>query len=220
MNLIEKIEEMIEVINQHSIQNADDIEIDSRVLDSMRQILRHEFIENSPYEDAPEPIGFGQTISQPFIVAYMTDKLDVQPSHKVLEIGTGSGYQAAVLSRLCSEIYTVERIQGLVQQTESILKGYDNIKTKVGNGYDGWEDNAPYDRIMVTAMSDSIPLKLVDQLKYEGKMIIPIKHKFPWGWGFNGRLCLVIRTGTNHMLAPTYDKKSLIRVQFVPLVRD
>ena len=103
---------------------------------------------------------------------------------------------------------------------ESILKGYDNIKTKVGNGYDGWEDNAPYDRIMVTAMSDSIPLKLVDQLKYEGKMIIPIKHKFLWGWGFNGRLCLVIRTGTNHMLAPTYDKKSLIRVQFVPLVRD
>ena len=198
------IEEMIEVVNKHSVQYAGNKEIDSRVLDSMRHILRHEFVENFAYEDRPLRIGFGQTISQPFIVAYMTDKLDVQPLHKVLEIGTGSGYQAAILSRLCSEVYTVERIEGLVKQTQPKLKEYDNIKTKVGDGYDGWEDNAPYDRIMVTAMSDLIPIKLVDQLKNGGKMIIP----------FDGILNLITKTDTN------YDKESLIGVRFVPLVRD
>ena len=169
--------QMLEDISRHS-QRADGKEIDDKVLSAMDRIPRHKFIEHSPksieclpidYADRPRPIGFGQTISQPFVVAYMTDKLDVQDSHRVLEIGTGSGYQAAVLSQLCSKVFTVERIEPLLQKTLPILSEYENIVGKLGDGHDGWQENAPYDRIMVTAMADSIPLKLVNQLEVSGK---------------------------------------------------
>ena len=204
--------QMLEDISLHS-QRADGREIDSRVLSVMDRIPRHKFVEHSPksveclpidYADRARPIGFGQTISQPFIVAYMTDKLDIQESHRVLEIGTGSGYQAAVLSQLCSKVFTVERIEPLLSKTLPILSEYTNVVGKLGDGHNGWQENAPYDRIMVTAMSNSLPLGLVKQLKVTGKMILPL----------NGHLCLVTKTGPR----PTFETEALIRVSFVPLV--
>ena len=197
-----QIEEMIKTINAHAISYAGGKEIDYRVQKAMRMIPRHNFVPHFPYEDRPVPIGHQQTISQPFIVAYMTDMLDISPLHTVLEIGTGSGYQAAVLSEVALKVYTVERIKALAKQTKILLEHYSNVHMKVGNGYKGWEKNAPYDRIIVTAMPDYIPISLVNQLKDGGKMIIPVK----------GNLILVTKTGK------TYTEKSLIGVRFVPLV--
>ena len=207
---------MLEDISRHS-QRAEGKEIDERVLSAMDRIPRHKFIEHSPksveclpidYADRPRPIGFGQTISQPFIVAYMTDKLDVQDSHRVLEIGTGSGYQAAVLSQLCSKVFTVERIEPLLQKTLPILSEYTNVVGKLGDGHDGWQENAPYDRIMVTAMAESIPLKLVNQLEVSGKMILPMSSMA----STSGNLFLLTKTET------WFTKEQLIGVNFVPLV--
>ena len=197
-----QIEEMIKTINAHAISYAGGKEIDYRVQKAMRMIPRHNFVPHYPYEDRPVPIGHGQTISQPFIVAYMTDMLDISPLHTVLEIGTGSGYQAAVLSEVALKVYTVERIKALADQTKILLEHYSNVHMKIGNGYKGWEKNAPYDRIIVTAMPNYIPQSLVDQLKDGGKMIIPVK----------GNLILVTKTGK------TYTEKSLIGVRFVPLI--
>ena len=184
-----------------------DKDISDRTLWAMSQVKRHKFIKDkdSAYLDTPLPIGFGQTISQPFIVAYMTDKLNINPLDKVLEIGTGSGYQAAVLAELTNEVYSVERIFKLSQKTEKLLRqlGYVNIKLKVGDGYKGWKENAPYDRIIVTAMSNEIPQELIKQLNVGGKMIIPYK----------GKLELITKTKTS------YDQESLIGVVFVPLVK-
>ena len=208
--------QMLEDISLHS-QRADGREIDERVLSVMDRIPRHKFVEHSPksveclpidYADRPRPIGFGQTISQPFIVAYMTDKLDIQESHRVLEIGTGSGYQAAVLSQLCSKVFTVERIEPLLRKTLPILSEYTNVVGKLGDGHDGWQENAPYDRIMVTAMADSIPLKLVNQLEVSGKMILPLSSMA----STSGNLFLLTKTET------WFTKEQLIGVNFVPLV--
>ena len=198
-----QIEEMIKTINAHATSYAGGKEIDYRVIKAMRMIPRHNFVPHYPYEDRPVPIGHGQTISQPFIVAYMTDMLDISPLHTVLEIGTGSGYQAAVLSEVALKVYTVERIKALADQTKILLEHYSNVHMKIGNGYKGWEKNAPYDRIIVTAMPDYIPKSLVNQLKEGGKMIIPVR----------GNLILVTKTGK------TYTEKSLIGVRFVPLVK-
>ena len=230
--LRESIDKMIDTINLHAINYHNGKEISSKVIDAIRQVSRHKFIKTFSYEDRPVPIGYDQTISQPFIVAYMTDMLDIEPSHKVLEIGTGSGYQAAIISKLCKEVYTVERIKELVEQTKPLLTEYKNIKTNTGNGYDGWEDHAPYDRIMVTAMAKKIPQELVNQLVYNGKMIIPVK----------GQLIKITKTGEERMcecgmsadmpycddthlgsgiepsITSEYTEKSLIGVRFVPLV--
>ena len=202
-NYNQQIEEMINTCNHHARSYNDGKEIDYRVQKAMRMIPRHNFVPHFPYEDRPVPIGHGQTISQPFIVAYMTDMLDISPLHTVLEIGTGSGYQAAVLSEVALRVYTVERIKALADQTKILLEHYSNVHMKVGNGYKGWKENAPYDRIIVTAMPNYIPQSLVDQLKDGGKMIIPVK----------GNLILVTKTGK------TYTEKSLIGVRFVPLVK-
>jgi protein-L-isoaspartate(D-aspartate) O-methyltransferase len=199
----QEIEEMIRVCNLHATSYAGGREIDYRVQKAMRMVPRHNFVPHFPYEDRPVPIGHQQTISQPFIVAYMTDMLDISPLHTVLEIGTGSGYQAAVLSEVALKVYTVERIKALADQTKILLQHYSNVHMKVGNGYNGWEKNAPYDRIIVTAMPDYIPMSLVNQLKDGGKMIIPVK----------GNLILVTKTGK------TYTEKTLIGVRFVPLVK-
>ena len=201
-NYKQQIEKMIEVCNLHAKSYRGGKEIDYKVQKAMRTIPRHNFVPHFPYEDRPVPIGHKQTISQPFIVAYMTDMLDVSPLHTVLEIGTGSGYQAAVLSEVALKVYTVERIKALAKQTKILLDHYSNVHMKVGNGFKGWKENGPYDRIMVTAMPDKIPETLVDQLKDGGKMIIPVK----------GDLILVTKTGK------TYTQKSLIGVRFVPLV--
>ena len=183
-----------------------DESISDRTLWVMQQVPRHKFVKDiDSYADNPLQIGYGQTISQPYIVAYMTDKLNINPLDKVLEIGTGSGYQAAVLAEMAHEIYSVERIFKLSQRTQKILEklGYGHIQLKVGDGYKGWKENAPYDRIIVTAMSQEIPQGLVDQLNVGGKMIIP--HR--------GKLKLITKTKTS------YDTESLIGVVFVPLVK-
>ena len=227
-----EMNKMIHTINTHAINYRGGEKIDPRVLDAVRQVPRHKFISMHSYEDMPCPIGHGQTISQPFIVAYMTDMLKIEPSHKVLEIGTGSGYQAAIISKLCKEVYTVERIKELVEQTKPLLTEYKNIKTNTSNGYNGWEDHAPYDRIMVTAMAKKVPLELVNQLKKDGKIIIPVK----------GQLIKVTKTGEERMcecgmsadmpycddthlgsgiepsVTSEYTEKSLIGVRFVPLI--
>ena len=203
-NYNQQIEEMIKVCNLHARSYNSGKEIDYRVQKAMRMIPRHNFVPHYPYEDRPVPIGHGQTISQPFIVAYMTDILDISPLHTVLEIGTGSGYQAAVLSEVALKVFTVERIKALADQTKILLEHYSNVHMKVGNGYKGWKENAPYDRIIVTAMPDYIPKSLVNQLKEGGKMIIPVR----------GNLILVTKTGK------TYTEKSLIGVRFVPLVNE
>ena len=201
-NYKQQIEEMIKVCNLHATSYGGGKEINYRVQKAMRMIPRHNFVPHYPYEDRPIPIGHGQTISQPFIVAYMTDMLDISPLHTVLEIGTGSGYQAAVLSEVALKVFTVERIKALADQTKILLEHYSNVHMKIGNGYKGWKKNAPYDRIIVTAMPDYIPKLLINQLKDGGKMIIPVR----------GNLILVTKTGK------TYTEKPLIGVRFVPLV--
>jgi protein-L-isoaspartate(D-aspartate) O-methyltransferase len=151
-----------------------------RVLDAMRKVPRHEFVPESmrlgAYDDTPLPIGYNQTISQPYIVAYMTEALDLQPAHKVLEIGTGSGYQAAVLGELVTDVYTIEIVEPLAASARQTLKrlGYANVHVRTGNGYLGWPEQAPFDRVMVTAAPDTVPPALVKQLKVGGLMAIPV----------------------------------------------
>jgi protein-L-isoaspartate(D-aspartate) O-methyltransferase len=153
---------------------------DRRVLDAMRRVPRHLFVPEplraDAYGDFPLPIGHSQTISQPYIVAFMTQALEVQPTDRVLEIGTGSGYQAAVLAELAATVYTIEIVEPLAAQATATLAqlGYRNIHVRAGNGYLGWPDEAPFDRIMVTAAPDEVPPALVEQLKVGGLMAIPV----------------------------------------------
>jgi protein-L-isoaspartate(D-aspartate) O-methyltransferase len=153
---------------------------DARVLDAMLTVPRHLFVPEpqraQAYGDYPLPIGHGQTISQPYIVAFMTQALNVRPGDRVLEIGTGSGYQAAVLSALATTVYTMEIVAPLAERARETLKslGYRNIQVRTGNGYLGWPEHAPYDRIMVTAAPDEVPAALVQQLKIGGVMAIPV----------------------------------------------
>jgi protein-L-isoaspartate(D-aspartate) O-methyltransferase len=153
---------------------------DARVLEAMRTVPRHRFMPESErsraYVDSPAPIGYGQTISQPYIVAFMTDALRVSPDHRVLEIGTGSGYQAAILGKLVKEVYTMEIVAPLAERAAATLKelGHSNVHVRTGNGYLGWSEHAPYDRIMVTAAPEEVPPALVEQLKVGGLMAIPV----------------------------------------------
>jgi protein-L-isoaspartate(D-aspartate) O-methyltransferase len=155
-----------------------------RVLQAMKTVPRHKFVirfrRKYAYYDGALEIGYGQTISPPFIVAYMTQSLDPQPDDKVLEIGTGSGYQAAVLGEICKEVYSIEIIEPLGKQAAERLKklGYDNIKTKVGDGYLGWPEHAPFDKIIVTCSPEKIPQPLKDQLAEGGRMIIPVGERY------------------------------------------
>ena len=152
----------------------------ARVLDAMLTVPRHVFVPEpqraGAYDDSPLPIGHGQTISQPYIVAFMTEALDLAPGHRVLEIGTGSGYQAAVLGTLAKEVYTIEIVPPLAERARETLSslGYRNIQVRTGNGYLGWPEHAPYDRIMVTAAPDDVPPALLEQLKVGGVMAIPV----------------------------------------------
>jgi protein-L-isoaspartate(D-aspartate) O-methyltransferase len=156
----------------------------TRVLDSLRVTPRHEFVNfrdrQFAYYDMALPIGEGQTISPPFIVAYMTEQLDPQPSDKVLEIGTGSGYQAAVLSPLVAEVYSIEIVEPLGRQAARVLQRlhYKNVFTKVGDGYQGWPEKAPFDKIIVTCSPEKVPQPLVDQLKEGGRIIVPLGERY------------------------------------------
>lgn len=157
---------------------------DSRVLEAMRQVPRHRFVpervRSGSYGDHPLPIGHDQTISQPYIVAFMSQALEVEPTHKVLEIGTGSGYQAAILGELAREVYTIEIVTPLAERAKALLAelGYRNVHVRAGNGYLGWPERAPFDRIMVTAAPDQVPPALVEQLKVGGLMAIPVGRTF------------------------------------------
>jgi protein-L-isoaspartate(D-aspartate) O-methyltransferase len=151
-----------------------------RVLAAVRKVPREEFVPEqfraASYADQPLPIGYDQTISQPFIVAFMTEELRPQPQDRVLEIGTGSGYQAAILAELVAEVYSIEIIEPLAKTAEATLQrlGYQNVHVKVGDGYKGWPERAPFDAVIVTCAPDHIPQPLVDQLKDHGRMIIPV----------------------------------------------
>jgi protein-L-isoaspartate(D-aspartate) O-methyltransferase len=157
---------------------------DPRVLDSMRKTQRHRFVPAelvaNAYEDRPLPIGYGQTISQPYIVAKMTELLEPKADHRVLEIGTGSGYQAAVLSPLVAHVYSIEIIEPLGAAARRRLDtlGYKNVEVRVGDGYFGWPEKGPFDSIVVTAAANHIPPPLVEQLKPGGRMVIPVGNPF------------------------------------------
>ena len=154
------------------------------VLDAMLKVPRHKFVPSSQrhlaYQNRPLSIGHGQTISQPFIVGYMTEAASIAPGEKVLEIGTGSGYQAAVLAELAKDVYTIEIIPELAEGARTVLRelGYKNVHVKTGNGYEGWTEHAPFDAIVVTAAPDEVPQALVDQLAVRGKMVIPVGTTF------------------------------------------
>jgi protein-L-isoaspartate(D-aspartate) O-methyltransferase len=153
---------------------------DPRVLSAMLKVERHRFVPeeylNSAYSDQPLPIGEGQTISQPYIVALMTELLELKGDEKVLEIGTGSGYQAAILAELAKEVYSIEIIESLASSAEKRLRqlGYQNIHVKAGDGYLGWPEMAPFDAIIVTAAPDHIPKPLIEQIKEGGRMVVPV----------------------------------------------
>jgi protein-L-isoaspartate(D-aspartate) O-methyltransferase len=182
------------------------------VLAAMGSVPRHIFVPTdqtgSAYDDRPLPIGEGQTISQPYIVALMTDLLALKPADRVLEIGTGSGYQAAVLAALGSEVYTIEIKKALHARTDKILKQYDykNIKTRHGDGYYGWEEAAPFDAIMITAAVDHIPPPLITQLKEGGRLVLPLGSPF----GYQN-LVLVTKRGGE------LEVRQITGVLFVPL---
>jgi protein-L-isoaspartate(D-aspartate) O-methyltransferase len=185
---------------------------DRRVLDAVRKVPRHEFVPpellDAAYDDSPLPIGFGQTISQPYIVAYMSELLQIEPHHRVLEIGTGSGYQAAVLGELAKEVYTIEIVSELGERARRTLEalGYRNIRVRVGDGYLGWPEQAPFDRIMVTAAPDHVPPPLVEQLAVGGRLVLPVGRFDQW---------IRILTRTPQRIV----EETTIPVRFVPLVR-
>ena len=187
---------------------------DKNTLDAMKTVERHLFVpakyKSSAYDDRPLPIGYGQTISQPYIVAYMTELLNVGPGDTVLEIGTGSGYQAAVLSEIVSRVYTIEIVEKLGISAKERLKTlkYDNVEVKVDDGYYGWEEHGPFDGIVVTAASEYIPPPLIDQLKDGGKMIIPV------GSPFTVQILMMITKNGEEITT-----NSLIPVRFVPFTR-
>jgi protein-L-isoaspartate(D-aspartate) O-methyltransferase len=151
-----------------------------RVLAAMGKVPRHEFVppdvRRAAYSDGPLPIGYGQTISQPFVVAFMTEQLDPKPNDRVLEVGTGSGYQAAILAELVRDVYTIEIVEPLAKRAQSDLTrlGYKNVHVRAGDGYRGWPEAAPFDAIIVTCAPENVPQPLVEQLKDGGRMIIPV----------------------------------------------
>lgn len=186
---------------------------DKRLLDALRKVERHRFVsaylQYLAYEDYPLPIGQGQTISQPYIVAIMTELLALDGDEKVLEIGTGSGYQAAILAELAGQVYTVEILPALAKHAQELLineLGYKNIKVKCGDGYLGWEDAAPFDAIVVTCAPKDIPVALLEQLAEAGKMVIPV------GEAWQELKLLEKRAGAVQI-------RNIIPVSFVPMTR-
>ncbi|MCK5072686.1 MAG: protein-L-isoaspartate(D-aspartate) O-methyltransferase [Bacteriovoracaceae bacterium] len=184
--------------------------VNTRVLRVMGNVPREKFVPEGykplAYEDGPLPIGEGQTISQPYIVAYMTEKLEPKTSDKVLEIGTGSGYQAAVLSKLVKEVYTIEIVAPLGEDAKKLLKrlGYKNIFVKIGDGYRGWKENAPYDLIILTAAPPRIPEPLLEQLAEGGRLLAPVGD-------ISQELVLIRKTNGKFV------RESLLPVRFVPM---
>jgi protein-L-isoaspartate(D-aspartate) O-methyltransferase len=186
---------------------------DPNVLTAMRTVPRHEFVRpgdsRRAYQDQPIPIGLGQTISQPYIVAYMTEALKLRPDHKVLEVGTGSAYQAAVCAEIAQEVYTIEIIEALAKSAKKRLKelGYPNVSVKAADGYFGWPEHGPFDAIIVTAAAGLVPPPLIDQLKPDGRMILPLGS--PYG---SQTLVLITRDDKGEVRS-----KAVLPVRFVPM---
>lgn len=184
---------------------------DPGVLKAMAEVPRHEFVPQPlreyAYSDSPLPIGFGQTISQPYIVAFMTERLEPKPSDKVLEIGTGSGYQAAVLSKLVAEVYTIEIVEPLGQRAKADLQrlGFGNVRVRIGDGYRGWPEAAPFDAIILTSAVSDVPQPLIGQLKEGGRMIAPL------GPSYYQDLYLLKKQGGK------LERKAVLPVRFVPM---
>ena len=195
-----------EQIRARDVRNA-------AVLQAMARVPRHLFVPNLvrayAYEDRPLPIGNGQTISQPYIVAYMTEALQLEPHHTVLEIGTGSGYQAAVLAALAKQVYSIEIVPTLAESARRVLTstGYRNVEVRTGNGYSGWPEHAPFDRIIVTAAPPEMPKALVDQLAVGGIMVVPV--------GTSYQEIIIVNKS-----AAALTETRAIPVRFVPMVRD
>ena len=185
-------------------------------MDALREVPREKFVDPNylahAYDNGPLPIGFGQTISQPYIVALMTDLLDLTAESRVLEIGTGSGYQTAVLSKLAKKVYTIERVKELAAMAKQRLQdlGYRNIETRCSNGYTGWKEQAPFDGIIVTAAATHIPPSLIEQLKPDGRMVIPVGLPYQ-----HQELMLVSKDKAGKIWTD-----ALLGVAFVPLVLD
>ena len=184
---------------------------DPATLEAMRTVPRHDFLpmrlRNEAYMDYPLPIGHGQTISQPYIVAFMTETIRPQPGEKILEIGAGSGYQAAILAQMGADVYTIEIVEPLAEMARQTLErlGFKNIRVKHGDGFHGWPEHAPFDAIVVTCAPDKIPPDLVAQLKDGGRMIIPV------GGGMEQELVLLRKEGGK------IEKQSVLPVRFVPM---
>jgi protein-L-isoaspartate(D-aspartate) O-methyltransferase len=187
--------------------------LDERVLAAMEKVPRHEFIppelRRFAYSDGPLPIGHGQTISQPYIVALMTELLQLNRDSRVLEIGTGSGYQAAVLAELVSDVYTIEIVAPLALQAKETLErlGYRNVHTKLGDGYLGWPEASPFDAIIVTCAPDNVPQKLIEQLREGGRLVVPVGQ-----YGDVQELYLLEKIGGN------IRRKAVTAVRFVPMI--
>jgi protein-L-isoaspartate(D-aspartate) O-methyltransferase len=187
--------------------------LDKKVLQALGEVPRHEFVparvRGEAYVNHPLPIGHGQTISQPYIVALMTHLVRPAPDHAVLEVGTGSGYQAAVLAKLVRQVYSIEIIEPLAEQAAGRLSdlGYDNVTTRLGDGYYGWSEQAPFDAIVVTAAASHVPPPLIEQLKPGGRMVIPVGGRFQVQY-----LLLVEKTRTGQVMT-----RQIASVRFVPL---
>ena len=188
--------------------------LDERVMQAMATVPRDEFVSNNmkraAFDNGPLPIGHGQTISQPFIVALMTDLLALEPQHKVLEIGTGSGYQTAILATLCDTVYSIEVVPALAGAASKRLSkmGYDNVWVRSGNGYQGWPEHAPYDGVIVTAAAPWIPEALIEQLKPGGRLVIPVGQPY-----MHQELMLVTKDEQGKTQV-----QSMLGVAFVPMV--
>lgn len=184
---------------------------DPATLEAMRAVPRHEFLplrlRGEAYGDYPLPIGYGQTISQPYIVAFMTEAIRPRPGEKILEVGAGSGYQAAILAQMGADVYTVEIVEPLAEMAAQTLErlGYKNAHVRHGDGYRGWPEHAPFDAVIVTCAPDKIPPDLVTQLKDGGRMIIPV------GGGMEQELVLLRKNGEQ------IEKQSVLPVRFVPM---
>jgi len=208
-NMIRLIESDVRYTSEYLKQSI----LDARVLEAMARVPRHEFVAaelaDQAYANRPLPIGHGQTISQPYIVAIMTDLLDLEAGHRILEIGTGSGYQAAVLAELDTSVWSIEIIPALGQQAQARLPrlGYDKIEVRIGDGYYGWPEQAPFDAIIVTAAANHIPPPLLQQLKPGGKMIIPVGSQFS-----TQQLILITRSENDEFIT-----RQILPVRFVPL---
>ncbi len=203
----------IEQIEREVAERAGGQTLDRRVLAVMAEVPRHLFVpkqqQGEAYDNRPLPIGHGQTISQPYIVALMTDLLRVEPGHRVFELGTGSGYQAAILARLAREVYSVEIVPPLGRQAAEVLAqhGYGNVEVKVADGYYGWPEHAPFDAIIVTAAASHVPPPLVRQLRVGGRMVIPVGTSF-----LTQHLMLVEKEKDGSVTT-----RQILPVRFVPL---